>query len=326
MKHVSILVPKGHISVVNVCAVHQIFGWVNQFNIEQGKPPIFNIQLVGLEKNADASLGMVTLHANAVIDEVTKSDLIVLPAIHSDFQKSLVENAPLIPWLKTQYKNGAEIVSLCVGSFFLAATGLLDGKSCSTHWQLAHEFRKQFPKAKLQDEKILTDENGIYTSGGAFAFTNMVIYLVEKFAGREIAVKAAKGFMIDIDRTSQSPFMLFSGQKNHKDKQVLRAQEYIEKHYQNKIAVSDLCENMALSRRTFERRFKKATANTVLEYLQRVKIEAAKKELEKGRKTVNEVMYEVGYNDPKAFRDVFKKIAGISPLKYKTKYAKTISM
>ena len=209
---------------------------------------------------------------------------------------------------------------MCVASFFLAETGLLDGKACSTHWQYANEFRKRFPNAILKDDKIITEADGIYTSGGAYSFTNLIIYLIEKYAGRDTAVMAAKGFMIDIDRNSQSPFIIFSGQKTHGDAAVLKAQEFIENHYIDKITVGELSEQTAVSRRTFERRFKKATANTVVAYHQRVRVEAAKKELEKGRKTVSEVMYDVGYSDPKAFRDVFKKITNLSPIAYLGKY------
>ncbi|MCM4156314.1 helix-turn-helix domain-containing protein [Gramella sp. AN32] len=324
MKHVSILVPKGHVSVVNIAGTHQMLSWVNEFLQQSGKEVLFNIQLVGLEEQPDSGGGLFPVTPETVIDKIHKTDLIILPAIHSGFEKSFKENSALVPWLIEQYKEGAEIVSLCISSFFLAATGLLDGKPCSTHWQSANMFRELFPNVILTDERIVTEADGIYTSGGAYAFTNLVIYLIEKYAGRETAILAAKGFMIDIDRSSQSPFMIFSGQKAHKDEEVLKAQEYIEQNYKDKISVNDLCGDMALSRRTFERRFKKATSNTVLEYLHRVKVEAAKKELEKGRKTVNEVMYEVGYSDPKAFRDVFRKITDMTPMNYLNKYSVTV--
>ena len=146
--------------------------------------------------------------------------------------------------------------------------------------------------------------------------------MVEKFAGREMAVLSSKVFEIDISRNSQSPFIIFKGQKSHEDSEILKVQEFIEKNFQEKLNVDDLCADMALSRRTFERRFKKATANTIVEYMQRVKVEAAKKELETGRKNVNEVMYDVGYNDPKAFRDVFRKITDMTPLDYMNRYSK----
>ncbi len=321
MKHVSILVPKGRVSVVNIAGTHQMLSWVNEFYAQTGSDPLFDIQLVGLEKQLDTSGGLFAITPEVVIEEVLKTDLIIIPAIHEDYEKSLKDNGDFMPWLISHYKEGTEIVSLCISSFFLAATGLLDGKPCSTHWQQADVFRQLFPKVLLTDEKIVTEADGIYTSGGAYAFTNLIIYLIEKHAGRQTAIMAAKGFMIDIDRSSQSPFMIFSGQKTHKDETVLKAQEYIEQNYQDKISVNDLCEDMALSRRTFERRFKKATSNTVLEYLQRVKVEAAKKELEKGRKNINEVMHEVGYLDAKAFRDVFRKVTDMTPLEYMNKYA-----
>lgn len=320
MKHISIIVPIGNVSVVNIAGSHQILSWVNQFLVQSGKDPLFNIQLVSVEKADGRYFNLISIKPDTSIQEVEKTDLIILPAIHEDFDKSLRENKELLGWLKQQHEQGAEIASLCISSFLLAATGLLDGKSCSTHWSQASDFRLRYPEVNLTDERIVTDADGIYTSGGAYAFTNLIIYLIEKFAGREIAILAAKGFMIDIDRASQSPFMIFSGQKAHKDKVVLEAQKYIENNYQDRISVNELCENMALSRRTFERRFKNATSNTVLEYHQRVKIEAAKKELESGFKTVNEVMFDVGYSDPKAFRDVFKKFTDMTPYDYLNKY------
>lgn len=308
--------------MVNIAGTHQMLSWVNEFFAQTGRKPLFNVQTVGIKKHSPQPHGLFTINPERLIDQVDKTDLIVIPAIHGDFDTNRAMNARFIPWIVKQYKEGAEIVSLCVASFFLAATGLLDGKHCSTHWQYANEFRKLFPKAMLMDDKILTEADGIYTSGGAYSFTNLIIYLIEKHAGRDTAVMAAKGFMIDIDRSSQSPFMIFSGQKSHEDEDILKAQAYIEDHFQDKMTVDELCDTLAVSRRTFERRFKKATANTVVEYMQRVKVEAAKKDLEKGRKTVNEVMFDVGYSDTKAFRDVFRKYAGMSPADYRAKYTK----
>lgn len=322
MKHVSILIPRGHTSMVNISGSHQMLNWVNEFFIQSGRKPLFTIQLVGLEKLTEQSHGLFIVKPEILIDQVNKTDLIIIPAIHGDFNQNLKKNTPFLPWIINQHENGAEVVSLCVASFFLAETGLLDGRQCSTHWQFANEFRKRYPKATLKDDKIMTEADGIYTSGGAYSFTNLILYLIEKFAGRDTAVAASKGFMIDIDRNSQSPFMVFSGQKHHQDREVLMAQEHIEKHFNEKIAIDKLCRDLALSRRTFERRFKKATANTIVEYQQRVKVEAAKRALETGRKNINQVMYEVGYNDPKAFRDVFRKITDMTPLNYMHKYSK----
>ena len=322
MKHITIIVPEGNFSLVNIEGTHHLFNWVNEFLIQSGKHPLFRISLAGYSHSTTQPGGLYTIHPDLLIDEVKKTDLIVIPAIHGKLENIIEMNAALIPWIRKQYKEGAEIASLCVGSFFLASTGLLNGKACSTHWHRANEFRRLFPEVILRDDKIVTEEDGIYTSGGAFSFTNLLIYLVEKFAGREVAIIASKAFMIDIERHSQSPFTIFTGQKGHQDRTILNAQHYIENNYQERITVDELSGYLNIGRRSFERRFKKATSNTVVEYIQRVKIEAAKKKLENGRKTVNEVMFDVGYTDTKAFREVFRKITGMSPVSYRNKYNK----
>ncbi len=320
MKHVSILIPRGHTSVVNIGGTHQIFIMVNQIAAEMKKPPVFDVHLVGLEHETRQSHGLFSVAPDCLMENIKSTDLIIIPAIHDDLEKALAQNKEFIPWIVDQYKEGAEVASFCVGAFFLASTGLLDGKQCATHWMHANDFRNRFPEVNLVDEKIMTEEDGIYTSGGAYAFLNLVLHLIEKFAGREVAVVASKAFSIDIDRDSQSAFIIFEGQKDHGDDKVIKAQKYIEEHYQEMIRVDDIADLFAISRRTLERRFKKATSNTVTEYVQRVKVEAAKKDLETTRKNVNEVMYDVGYSDTKSFRDLFRRITGLTPIEYRDKY------
>ena len=326
MKHISILVPRGHFSMVNLEGTHQMLSFVNEFLGQQGKEPIFKIQLVGLTSPTTQTNGLFTVNPDALIADIQQTDLIILPALHGDLKANLELNKGLDKWIIERYKEGAEIVSLCIGSFFLASTGILNGKECDTHWRSAGQFRAMFPEVTLLDDKIITESEGIYTSGGAYSFTNLIIYLIEKYAGREIAIVAAKTFMIDIERNSQSPFIMFVGQKEHNDKEILHAQDYIENNFKEKLTVDELADKLNVGRRTFERRFKKATCNTVIEYIQRVKIEAAKKQLETGRKTVAEVMFEVGYTDTKAFRDVFKKISGMSPVDYRNRYNKAAAV
>ena len=204
----------------------------------------------------------------------------------------------------------------------LAASGLLDGRTCSTHWNAAANFRRLFPNVDLQIDKLITVEKGIYTNGGGYSFLNLILFLVEKYFDRPTAIYCSKIFQIDMDRTSQSPFHIFQTQKNHGDDLICKAQTYIEENLSEKISFEELASNLATSRRNFDRRFIKATGNTPVEYLQRVKVEVAKKALEKGRKSIFEVMGEVGYSDDKAFREVFKRITGLSPLDYKAKYNK----
>ncbi|MCK9211649.1 MAG: helix-turn-helix domain-containing protein [Ignavibacteriaceae bacterium] len=321
MKNISILVPeRARLSSIEI--PRHAFTEVNDISIAEGNPPLFNVQMVGLTKVIQLNDGLYSIKTDILLKDVEKTDLIIVPAMQGNLQEALRLNREFIPWIIKQYKSGAEVASLCVGAFLLAATGLLKGKQCSTHWRAANDFRVVFPDVNLVVDKILTDEQGIYSSGGSFSSSNLILYLVEKYAGRDIAVRCSKLFQIDIERDSQSPFIMFRGQKEHKDEPVKKAQEFIEVNFKKKITVDQLSDIFGIGRRTFERRFKAATFNSIVEYMQRVKVEAAKKQLETGRKTVNEVMYDVGYTDNKAFRDVFKKIAGMSPIDYRNRYNK----
>jgi len=325
MKSITILVPETAVPAA-IVDPRYMFMAVNSFFKASGQSEPFKVQLVGLTKEISLNDGLISVHTDALLKDVKRTDLIIIPAISGELKNSLKTNAPFVPWIVQQYKHGAEVASLCIGAFLLASTGLLKGKSCSTHWLYAHEFRNMFPDIELVDDKIITAQNGLYTSGGASSYWNLLLYLVEKYTSREIAIMASKFFLLEFGRNSQSPFMMFKGQKEHDDCEILKVQEYIEKHFADKITVDQLSNKFGIGRRTFERRFKKATRNSIVEYMQRVKIEAAKKQLESGRKTVNEVMYDVGYTDTKAFREVFKKITGMSPVDYRYKYTREITL
>ena len=296
------------------------FSRANEVLAGMGKDPIFEMRMVGIDNEPQTYNRFITIRPDITIADSYKPDLIVIPAVNGEMSEVIEANREFFPWIVGHYKNGAEIASLCVGAFLLAATGLVDGKKCATHWMSQNEFRKMFPKVELVSEKIITDERGIYSSGGANSFWNLVIYLIDKYAGREVAITCAKIYEIEIDRDTQSQFIMFTGQKDHEDEPIREAQSFIENNFKKKITIEELAAMSAMGRRTFERRFKKATSNTVVEYMQRVKIEAAKKSLEHNRKQVSEVMYDVGYTDTKAFRTTFKKITGLSPIDYRNKY------
>ena len=325
MKHVSILVPKGGL-LGNIEGPRQLFSCVNDFFASMGKPPLLKVQLVGLSKEIPLNNGLYTICPDLLLKDVVKTDLIIIPAAEGNMEDVVEQNKDFIPLILSHYKAGAEVASLCVGAFMLASTGLLSGRKCATHWMFANDFRKMFPDVNLVVDKIITDEHGIYSSGGAFSYLNLILYLIEKYAGRDIAVSCSKLFQIDIDRNSQSPFIIFKGQKEHEDEPIRKAQEFIENNFQDKITVDQLASMLAVGRRNLERRFKKATSNTVAEYIQRVKIEVAKMSLESSRENVNEVMYKVGYTDTKAFRTIFKRITGLSPVQYRGKYNREVQV
>jgi transcriptional regulator GlxA family with amidase domain len=286
-----------------------------------GNRAVFEICIAGFVKELRLDGGYFSIYP-VDISKIDKTDLVIIPSLSYDYDLVIKKNALLIEWISRQYKTGAEIASICTGAFLLAATGMLEGKTCSTHWNAAADFKKMFPNINLQPDKLIAVQHGMYTNGGAYSFLNLILFLIEKYFDRPTAIYCSKVFQIDVERTSQSPFFIFQTQKNHGDEMVCKAQAYIEENLSEKISFEELASKLAVSRRNFDRRFIKATGNTPVDYLQRVKVEVAKKTLEKGRKSIFEVMNEVGYSDDKAFREVFKKIAGLSPLDYKSKFNK----
>jgi len=326
MKHLTILVPDGQSdlsTLASIIGAYEIFARANRYRKDNGEREVFRIELAGISKKTEFDQGVVHIKPQVHISAITKTHLIIVPpSLIRNYEKAGKGNRQLIDWIAQRYKGGAEIASICTGAFILASAGLLEGRSCSTHWASVDSFRKYFPNVKLHPEKLITDEKGIYTNGGGYSFLNLMIYLVEKYFDRETAIFCSKIFQIEMDRQSQSIFTIFTGQKSHGDEVVQKAQAYIEAHLHEKISVEHLCAQFSVGRRNFDRRFIKATGNTPLEYSQRVKIESAKKSFETCRKTINEVMYEVGYSDVKAFREVFKKVTGMSPLEYRSRYNK----
>lgn len=322
MKHITILVPEGQNNLSSIVGTYKILTRANACWKENGKRSLYTIELAGLSKKVSFHDDLFIVQPHKHISAITQTSLIIIPSLNHNYEKAVNANRSLIDWIEQQYKNGAEIASICTGAFLLASSGLLNGKTCSTHWAFADTFRTMFPAVNLQADRLITDENGIYTNGGAWSFLNLVLYLVEKYFDRQTAIFCSKVFQIEMDRQSQSAFIIFKGQKLHGDETIKEAQAYIENNLQEKISMEALSSKLALGRRNFDRRFIKATGNTPVEYTQRVKMEAAKKTLETSRKSINEIMYEVGYSDVKAFREVFRKITGMSPLDYRNRYNK----
>lgn len=324
MKHITIVVPNGEgNNLSSIVGAYKILTRANDYWKSIGKNSLYKIEVAGTSKKVEYYEGLFSVKPHTNISTISKTNLIIIPSLNHNYQNVVKRNKQLIDWIEYQYRLGAEVASICTGAFLLASSGLLDGKNCSTHWAAADNFRTMFPKVNLQTEKLITDEKGIYTNGGAFSFLNLMLYLVEKYYNRQTAIFCSKVFQIEMDRNSQSAFIIFTGQKLHDDDMIKKAQAFIEKSVNEKISVEHLSSKFATGRRTFDRRFIKATGNTPIEYAQRVKAEAAKKAFETSTKTINEVMYDLGYSDAKAFREMFRKITGMSPLEYRLKYNKS---
>jgi transcriptional regulator GlxA family with amidase domain len=319
MKHVSVLTLQDA-TITSIDSSHQILSRINDLLKYSGKAPYYNVELVGAEKNITLNKGLYNIQVNKTLREVTKTDVIVIPLLCGDFSKAGEQNAPYRDWVIAQYHGGAEIVCLCVGAFFLASTGLLNGRKCAIHWAAKNEFTAMFPEVNVVEDTIITAEHGIYTCGGGYSYLNLLLYIIEKQVGRPMSVLASKMFEIDIERKSQHPFMIFMGQKQHGEKNVLQAQELMENNPTEVFSVEEICTKLGVGRRTFERKFRQCTGNSVAEYIQRVKVEFTKQQLEAGTKNVNEIIYEIGYNDINAFRKIFKRHVDLTPVEYRKKY------
>lgn len=264
--------------------------------------------------------GGIRLGCDATLKDVKRSDLVIVPAVDPDVEQHLALNRDVIPWLKRAHLAGADVAAACTGSFLLAEAGLLDGKSATTHWAFQPVFQQRYPRVKLEPQAVIVDQGRIITAGGATSFLTLSLYLVERIFGAEHARAASKLFLIDPNKSPQSAYAIFGTQKSHGDEGVLRAQQIIEEELAAAPSVEALAKRVAMSRRNFIRRFKSATGNVPREYLQRVRIESAKRALESSPRSIGEISRAVGYGDVVAFRRLFLRWTGLTPSDYRTRY------
>lgn len=316
------------IPVFKDCVSASVVGMMDMLKLTQNfynhlpnkKKKWFEVELVSIDKGKTVHNNGFEITCDRRLIDCQDADLVIVPAIVGNLPSLINEHKDFVDWLKIQYKKGTMLCSTCNGAFFLAATGLLDGKEATTSWFAASEFSNMFPKVKLMDEKIIVDNGKMITGGATLSFQNLCIYIIEKYFGKEIGNYAAKMFLVEKGKHSQLTYSIFSAQKGHEDEKILAIQSYIEKNAAEKLVVSKLAESSAMAERTFIRRFKNATGNTPSEYIQRVKVELAKKLLENDKTPIKEICYETGYEDQSYFRNIFKKFTGLTPVDYKKQF------
>lgn len=319
MKKIGLLLSTDY-KLLSVAAVLEVFETVNKFSLANGNPKPFEIYLLASDENIAQNKTALGYQLTS-LKEAPVMQIILIPAFTSDdMQTSLRANMNCIPHLVAQYQKGACLGSFCTGAFLLGASGLLNGKIATTHVDASNGFSNAFPLVKLKVDKTVTQDDRLYTSGGATSSFHLLLHLVHEYCGKEMAIRIAKVFAIDMDRENQSYFSTFHPSKDHTDELVAIAQSKIEANYQDAATIEELIKDIPSSRRNIVRRFKQITGITPIEYLQQTRIEAAKKLLEKTNQQMNEVIYSSGYNDPKAFRKVFKKSVGMTPTQYREKF------
>jgi len=319
MKKIGLLLSKDY-KLLSVAAILEVFETVNKFYIAEHKSPVFELILLdGID--AEGSNQQALGYPLTKFKDAPLMDMVFIPAFTSDdMRATLTANYENIPHLIKQYQKGACLGSFCTGAFLLGATGLLNGKIATTHVDASSGFANAFPLVKLRSDKTVTQDDRLYTSGGATSSFHLLLHLVHEYCGKEMAIRIAKVFAIDMDRDNQSYFSTFQPSKDHADELVAIAQQKIEQNYQDAATIEELIKDIPSSRRNIVRRFKQITGITPIEYLQQTRIEAAKKLLEKTNQQMNEIIYNSGYNDPKAFRKLFKKSVGMTPTQYREKF------
>jgi transcriptional regulator GlxA family with amidase domain len=282
--------------------------------------PQIDIQLVAAgDERAITAAGGIGLQCEATLKKAGDCDVVIVPALDPEIVGRIDDSRRIVPWLRRAYERGADVMSACTGSFLVAEAGLLDGKAATTHWAFQPLFAERYPKVRLAPQAILVDQGRIVTAGGATSFINLALFLVERLLGQDVAWAASKMFLIDPNKAPQGAYAAFSTQKDHDDTQILRAQEIIESEVGRLPGIDELARRVALSRRTFVRRFQAATGNSPRGYIQRVRVEAAKRALERGG-SVASVANDVGYDDAVAFRKLFVRLAGLTPADYRARY------
>lgn len=309
-----------HYKLLSLAAITDVLDTVNKIYYKNGQSTPFTITLVYTADTAHLASAFPD-YLSEGIDVATNFNLVLVPSFTTDdLKQSILANRDYLPWLKQQYKGGAELASFCTGAFLLGASGLLDGKIATTHVDACKDFVAAFPAVNLLSDKTVTHDSGIYTSGGATSTFHLLLHLLEIHCGIEIAVRTAKIFAIDMGRDRQSYFSTFQPTRNHHDDLVASAQQKIETCYQDVGTIEEMIKDIPSSRRNIVRRFKQVTGVTPIEYLQLTRIEAAKKLLEQTGQQMMEVIFNSGYNDPKAFRKVFRKTVGMTPSEYREKF------
>jgi transcriptional regulator GlxA family with amidase domain len=317
MKHITILALDGTIAstVTGPTDIFSLAGVLWNQICGVRPEPYFKVVIASVRGKPVECVNGIVIQPHLSLDEVKRTDLIIISA--EDLTALDASSRRTTPWLIKHHKAGATLASVCTGAFLLAETGLLDGKRATTHWGFAELFKKRYPQVELRPESLITDEGSLICGGGAFSCFDLTLYLVERYCGFDIAAQCGKSLLLDIGRTSQLPYAVFEYQKQHKDNQILRAQTFLEKNHAQQFSMDDLAARVGMSLRNLKRRFRKATGDSPLSYLQRFRVEAAKRLLENTRKSISEICYQIGYEDIAFFRGVFKRYVGITPHEYR---------
>ena len=282
--------------------------------------PRFRVTIASVDGRAVRCDGPIHIQPDVALSAIRKTDLIFIPTTGLRLDDMIGSYGPIVPWLRRWHKRGAAIASVCSGVGLVAATGLLDGKRATTHWGLAERFREQYPKVKWMPELMVTEDRGLYCGGGVHAALDLTLFLVEKFCGHEVAMQSAKAMLIETPRAWQAGFAIIPLKTEHSDDSVSSAQEWLHQNFHRNFPLEAPARRVGMSLRNFVRRFKQATGDSPLAYLQKLRVAAAKRLLESDHRTMQEISDAVGYQDVAFFRGLFQRHTGVSPSAYRRSF------
>jgi len=286
----------------------------------QQQTPKFNVQIASWDGKPIKTLNNLLISPHCSIQEVKSSDVYLVPGISGDIKKTLSLNTGLIEYLSNLKSTNSIIGSNSTGAFFLAEAGLLEHKVATTHWGLVEEFRLAYPNVNLVADSLLTQDDNILCDGGGLAWFDLGLHLIEFFCDHQTAMGSAKTFVLETGRSTQLSYSPLISNKYHKDETVHQIQQYIDGHFTDSLSIAEICDKFGVTHRTLIRRFKSSTGMTPLDYIQRVRLNAASKYLVQTNKTIDEITHAVGYSDISSFTKLFKKHMGLSASHYRARY------
>lgn len=287
----------------------------------QAARPAFRVRTVSPTGAPVRSPYGLALGPQASIEAVERTDIVIVPTSGLDLDLKLVENSVLLPWLRRHYEQGAHLAGVCMGAAYLAEAGLLDGRVATTHWAVGAQLAERYPKVRWRPELFVTEDSRVLCSGGVCASMDISLYLVEKFCGHEVALQCAKALLLPMPRVHQSGYAMLPVSQAHADERIRGAEGFLQANFRADVSIKTLAEQTGLGARTFVRRFKAATGRLPADYLQALRIEAAKAMLERDTGPVQAISTAVGYDDVAFFRRLFKRGTGMTPTEYRAHFA-----
>src|SRR6266576_2939164 len=322
MTEVTILFLDGTFSstAVGPMEVFRHAGTLWNYLTEKRQVPRFHVTTASVDGRSVRCDGPIHIQTMAALKYIRRTDLIFIPTTGLSIDDVVERNAPVVPWLRRWHKRGVAIASVCSGVGLVAATGLLDGKRATTHWGLAERFRTKYPKVRWMPELMVTEDRGFYCGGGVHAALDLSLYLVEKFCGHEVALQTAKALLIETPRAWQAGFAIVPLKTEHSDDIISSAQDWLHQNFHRNFPLEATARRVGMSLRNFVRRFKQATGDSPLTYLQKLRIAAAKRLLESDYRSMQEISDAVGYQDVVFFRQLFQRHTGVSPSAYRRRF------